>query len=580
MRRATGTLLVLTVAITISIFILLMSFIIDILSKKAHEQQAVKIYKLVVFTLNENDGVVDHDYIYKLAVDAQIRISIIGLDGSVLIDSKQESTDGMSSHSDREEFVEALEGDIGVDIRRSESFNIDYLYVAGLIENSTDEIFVLRIAVEVNSIYSYLFYLSIASIAVLLFLIIITHFLSKPITTKLLKPFELVRLKLESALKSDVVVAAEQFDQQKILTKYDDINIILSDIDIVSSKIIEYTEQINNDKEKLDLILENIESAVALINRDGLIQSCNKLALIYFNIPGSNSINIRDYIRITDFHTQLDNSILGNKCTQFDIVISGGRILEIHITPISNQIMSIIITGTDVTHQRQLADSKQAFFENAGHELNTPLSSILGYSEILLEHETKDTKFLKIINTEALRMKTLINDMLKISELETNVPFLDVSFDLSEIIQKIIDTYTLKALLKDIKIHSSLISVYIYSDPEKLGSLVSNLIDNSIKYNNKGGRVDVTLLSEKDQIILKVEDNGIGIPEQYLNRLFERFFRVDKGRSRIEGGTGLGLSIVKHIADRIHAVVSIDSKVNIGTTITVRFNKNLNELHE
>ncbi|MDR0751952.1 MAG: GHKL domain-containing protein [Christensenellaceae bacterium] len=573
MRRATGILLVLTVAITLLIFILVMSIILYHANKKSYEKQAIKTYNLVESTILMKDDDLDYQFLSKLSQDADIRISLIDIDGNVLIDSKQENTDSMSSHSQRREIIVALEGGLGQDTRRSDSFDIDYLYIAKLIQNENNQNnlpdkFVLRIAVEISSIYSYLLYISLAALSVFVALIIITYFLSKPITTKLLKPFELISKKLESVLKSSD--AEDSPVKQIVLTKYDDVNAILSDIDIVSSKIIEYTDQIKDDKEKLDLILENIESGVIAITFDGNIQSANKKALNIFNIPPDASCNIKDYIRNTEFIKYLDNSIIENKFSVFDIVISGGKIFEIRITPISTQFVSFIVTATDVTSQRQLADTKQAFFENAGHELNTPLSSILGYSEILLTSNKTNRKFLDIINKEALRMKTLISDMLKISELETHVLSNDIEFDLSSVVDKLVELYKTRVSIKRIEIKTSLINAYIYADPEKIATLLSNLIDNSIKYTNDGGLIEIILKISNDNVVMSVKDNGIGIPEIYLNRVFERFFRVDKGRSRREGGTGLGLSIVKHIADRYNAQISIESD-STGTNVRVKF---------
>jgi two-component system phosphate regulon sensor histidine kinase PhoR len=550
-----------------------MSIILYHANKKSYEKQAIKTYNLVESTILMKDDDLDYQFLSKLSQDADIRISLIDIDGNVLIDSKQENTDSMSSHSQRREIIVALEGGLGQDTRRSDSFDIDYLYIAKLIQNENNQNnlpdkFVLRIAVEISSIYSYLLYISLAALSVFVALIIITYFLSKPITTKLLKPFELISKKLESVLKSSD--AEDSPVKQIVLTKYDDVNAILSDIDIVSSKIIEYTDQIKDDKEKLDLILENIESGVIAITFDGNIQSANKKALNIFNIPPDASCNIKDYIRNTEFIKYLDNSIIENKFSVFDIVISGGKIFEIRITPISTQFVSFIVTATDVTSQRQLADTKQAFFENAGHELNTPLSSILGYSEILLTSNKTNRKFLDIINKEALRMKTLISDMLKISELETHVLSNDIEFDLSSVVDKLVELYKTRVSIKRIEIKTSLINAYIYADPEKIATLLSNLIDNSIKYTNDGGLIEIILKISNDNVVMSVKDNGIGIPEIYLNRVFERFFRVDKGRSRREGGTGLGLSIVKHIADRYNAQISIESD-STGTNVRVKF---------
>ena len=215
---------------------------------------------------------------------------------------------------------------------------------------------------------------------------------------------------------------------------------------------------------------------------------------------------------------------------------------------------------------------KQEFFTNASHELNTPLSSVLGYSEMLLTEKRYNESFLTTIYDEASRMKLLIEDMLKISEIEESKEIIDEEFDLKSIIEQVVSAALPKAKNKNITLNAYLESCVIFASPKKITEAISNLVDNAIKYTNGGGRVIVRLKPEDGKAVFSVQDTGVGIPEKDHNRIFERFYRVDKGRTKSEGGTGLGLAIVKHVCNHYNAPIKLQSKEGSGTEITIAFN--------
>lgn len=222
-------------------------------------------------------------------------------------------------------------------------------------------------------------------------------------------------------------------------------------------------------------------------------------------------------------------------------------------------------------HERTI---RQEFFSNVSHELKTPITAIRGFAELLkggmVPDEEKKEKFLERILKETNHMTNLINDILMISRLETReaeVTMSDVS--MPGVLKDIVEEIRPMADKNEVEISYSSMPVTYHANLQQMQELLSNLLINAVKYNKPRGRVHVSIDQVRDEIVIEVYDTGIGIPEESIPRVFERFYRVDKGRSRNTGGTGLGLSIVKHIVEYYNGRIRIDSKINIGTTITV-----------
>jgi two-component system phosphate regulon sensor histidine kinase PhoR len=281
---------------------------------------------------------------------------------------------------------------------------------------------------------------------------------------------------------------------------------------------------------------------------------------------------VEKLIRGKNIIDNINDALNKHEFISFDWQKPNGEIFEVRLFPLTSEEISLIIVILNVTDIRKISLEKHEFFANAGHELYTPLSSIIGYSEMMLDDKKYNKAFAETINKEATRMKLLIEDMLKISELAENKEIIDERFDLKPVIEQTVKAALPKAESKKIKIKSNLASCFIYANPEKITEVASNLIDNAIKYTNDGGDIEVDLNIKSNKAVLSVMDSGIGIPAQALSRIFERFYRVNKGRSKAEGGTGLGLAIVKHICSHYNAPIKVNSKEGIGTEITVAFN--------
>ena len=237
------------------------------------------------------------------------------------------------------------------------------------------------------------------------------------------------------------------------------------------------------------------------------------------------------------------------------------------------EVSGIIIVILDITEKEKLDILRREFTSNVSHELKTPLTGILGTSEIIMDGIVKSEdipKFAKNINDESGRLITLIDDILQLSQLDENlIPDEKETVDLYEISKKVITHLKNEARQKNISVELFGEHVKIIGISRILEEMVYNLCDNAIKYNKINGKMSVSVTGDYEKIELTVADTGIGIPQAHKDRVFERFYRVDKSRSKEIGGTGLGLSIVKHAAIYHGAAISLDSMVDVGTTIKI-----------
>ncbi|MDO5415677.1 MAG: ATP-binding protein [Lachnospiraceae bacterium] len=260
-----------------------------------------------------------------------------------------------------------------------------------------------------------------------------------------------------------------------------------------------------------------------------------------------------------------------------------GDSMELHFTPSPYPEINVIGTTTvkmsqnvreylnQIEKERKI---RQEFFSNASHELKTPITSIQGYAELLendiVTDEAMKKDFIHRIKKEAVHMTSLINDILMISRLEAKEA--ETAFSqvrVAVVLQDVRDSIEPMAAGQGVFLHTDCPPVSIWANPQQIRELFMNLVSNAVKYNHPGGQVWVTVREQDGQLILKVRDNGMGIPEDSLDRIFERFYRVDKGRSRKQGGTGLGLSIVKHIVNFYHGTIQVHSKMEEGTEFVV-----------
>ncbi|TXJ58963.1 two-component sensor histidine kinase [Brachyspira aalborgi] len=505
-----------------------------------------------------------------------LRISVIATNGIVIADTTIDiALNPMANHTNRSDVIEALHssGDKTVfSIHTSASQKIPYIYASKKINTKDNIDYILRISMPMDSVNKYLITFLFTAVMVIGIVIIIMALVLPSTAKSIMIPFYSIKETLDNIYKN-------KSQNIKNLTGFNDINDILYDINELAIDLNNNIIGYQTEREKLNYVLENIAQGIVAINKNKDIFFINQFAVELFNISDNDIKNLNEIIKDKSVINKIDEAMKLNRFSKFDIK-ERNMDIEINVIPIlNNKNISALIKFEDVTDIRKVEIEKQDFFINASHELKTPLTSILGYSELLInmsakdKNENKKTDFIKRINAEALRMKELVLNMLTLSRMEANwQETIDEKIDLKDIILNVFESNKIKSQKRNINIELDIESAIIIANKEKITEVVNNLVDNAIKYTDDGGEIKIILKKNGDKAIFTVKDNGCGIESKYLNRIFERFFRVKNEKYLKVQGTGLGLTIVKNICAHYNADIYINSEENKGTEISVVFN--------
>lgn len=341
-------------------------------------------------------------------------------------------------------------------------------------------------------------------------------------------------------------------------------------------------ETIRKSEQRLKSVIETMESGLLLINSSGRISLVNKAFEELFGIPAkdilglsfeeiSNPTELRELIqKVMDQRVRIRKDI--------QLYYPEERVLEASFAPMwgDAQNVGVVAIFHDLTAVRRLEEMRRDFVANVSHELKTPITSIRGFAETLLDGAMQDEdtlrEFLQIIHNESINLQALVSDLLDLSQIESKrIPMKLEKCQPKKIVESVMRTLEERLTYKRLKVQKELQSFSADVAPDRFRQVVLNLVSNAMTYTPAGGKVFVRLKKDDRNFFLVVEDTGIGIPESDLPRVFERFYRVDKARSRNSGGTGLGLAIVKHIVEEHQGDIEVDSKVGEGTTFTIRF---------
>lgn len=505
-----------------------------------------------------------------------LRISVIATNGIVIADTTIDiALNPMANHTNRSDVIEALHssGDKTVfSIHTSVSQKIPYIYASKKINTKDNIDYILRISMPMDSVNKYLITFLFTAVMVIGIVIIIMALVLPSTAKSIMIPFYSIKETLDNIYKN-------KSQNIKNLTGFNDINDILYDINELAIDLNNNIIGYQTEREKLNYVLENIAQGIVAINKNKDIFFINQFALELLNSTDSDIKSLNEIIKDKSVIKKIEDAIKLNRFSKFDIK-ERNMDIEINVIPIlNNKNISALIKFEDVTDIRKVEIEKQDFFINASHELKTPLTSILGYSELLInmsakdKNENKKTDFIRRINAEALRMKELVLNMLTLSRMEANwQETIDEKIDLKDIILNVFESNKIKSQKRNINIELDIESAIIIANKEKITEVVNNLVDNAIKYTDDGGEIKIILKNNKDKAIFTVKDNGCGIESKYLNRIFERFFRVKNEKYLKVQGTGLGLTIVKNICAHYNADIYINSEENKGTEISVVFN--------
>ncbi len=575
------------IMILITIFLMFLAVIatLNIYNRQmARDDIATTIRMFENILIDENiNSVEDYErFVSMKNVTSNLRITIMSADGIVLADSRIRNMAGLGldNQAAKPEIIMAKKsrGDIAYCIRHSDIHSFNFLYGAKFVAVDNADI-ILRVSLPLSYINRYIagFSIAIIMIMALLLIILITFFLPKFIVS-VLKPFEMMKNNLESILENN-------FYYTKSITKYDEINSVLEEINEVSHKLKTNIRENEREKHKLNYVLENINQGLIALDENSHIVFINAFTLKLLNVTDNDYKFLIEIIRDNRTVEEIQKAIKDRKYITFEYSpasLPTNAILKIEVVPVYEGLHSLIKIS-DITEIKKLEIEKNELFVNASHKLNTPLTSILGYSDILLLNAGKpDNKniatdtFITRINEQAKKMKNLISDMLQLTKYQKSSSLYDESskeiVNLKAEIENIVDEMSIVAKSKNVQISVDAESdTNIFANKKYIEDALENLLDNAIKYNKENGSVSIFAKNIDDKIILTISDKGIGIPQEYTSRIFERFFRVSNESTKNIDGTGIGLSIVRYVCMSCNASLSVDSIENVGTDITIEF---------
>ena len=482
------------------------------------------------------------------------RITLIAPSGEVLYES---STDeAMENHKDRPEVQAALANGTGEDSRMSKTFSAQTYYYAVKLEDGN----VLRVSSTMNSVY--LVWVSVipTMLAIVGIVFEISLLLAHFQTKRIVKPINELNLELPT--------------ENKV---YDELSPLLTRIEKQNRLIQKQMEDIRGKQADFEAITGNMSEGMVLVDTEGKMLSYNQSAVRILNVADINgeSQSFLVFNRTEAFQQAVATALAGERDDR--ILEIDGRQYQLLANPVTDngKITGAVILLLDVTEQQQRDQLRREFSANVSHELKTPLNVVSGYAELMKNGmvQPEDVPaFAGNIYQEAQRLITLVEDIIKVSRLDENIgEFPKEQTDLHELAELAADCLQSTAEKRHIAITVEGGEATVFGVRQILSEMVFNLCDNAVKYNREGGSVEITTGKRAGHPFLSVKDTGIGIPEAQQNRVFERFYRVDKSHSRNIGGTGLGLSIVKHGAAYHDAEVILNSAEGKGTTITILF---------
>ena len=491
-------------------------------------------------------------------VPGNVRVTFIDYGGKVLADSEGDIS---GNHLDREEIVAALKGEPKAVFRYSSSVKKEMVYYAEKIELSDTYIF-LRVSIPVASADDYVRSTIPTMIYVLIAAIFVCYIASVLMTNSLLKPIKDVKDKITAVKNGDYSPSIPRGNDEEI-------NAMLSEINDVSERLKVSIEEARNDKERLDYILDNISDGIVVLDKDGSVERVNANAAAIFSVKNAEGKNYGVLTENEKFNSGVENCLKTGENTSFEVK-TGGKIYMTSVKMLERGYAVIVLT--DITAVKNSEKTRSEFFANASHELKTPLTAIKGFNDIIFLSTTDEkTKELSgKIAKETDRIVLLINDMLNLSNLEAERSPIKERVDLVKVCEDVKESLSSLAEQKKVTVEVSGSGV-IEAEKEHAVELVKNLTENAVRYNEAGGHVRVNVGKADGKTILTVKDDGIGIDDKDKERIFERFYRADKSRSREMGGTGLGLAIVKHICAVYNADLKLESKIGEGTTVTISF---------
>ena len=514
--------------------------------------------------------------IKALGDKVKIRFTVVDPRGAVLADSDANPA-LMENHSGRPEIAGALKGRVSSAERHSSTINERFLYVAVPLRPDQPASGAVRAAVSLRQMEASFAKVRNAILAGFLVICAAALLLGMRLAQKFTKP-------LEEITKTTRDIAAGKLKERVYVRTGDEIEVLAHSINNLASRLDERVQEISAEKSLLELILQNMANPVVLLDRYGHVIRVNRKAAEIFAITpamiGRHNIQV---LNSSLFDRAVRETIASGASRAFDIKINIGRVrrtlqafLAVFAGP--DGYTRVLAVFNDITALVEMKERQDEFVANASHELSTPLTAIKGFAETLLDGALADPelgkKFVGIIHEEAQRMHRLVNDLLRLAKLEAkefrteiNIESVPVLSLLEAVVNELSPEWRAKKLRVIVSGEGNAAAL---ANPDWLKQVVVNLVDNSIKYTPSGGRIAISCrAAEGGRIAIAVADTGIGIPPVDIPRIFDRFYRADRARSRPAGGTGLGLAIAKLIVEAMNGTIDVQSDPGKETVFTV-----------
>lgn len=515
-------------------------------------------------------------WVRQLAADSGLRLTLIRRDGVVIADSSvaPERVPAMENHSHRPEVREALARGSGMSVRTSATTGETYVYAAQTLAGPRGEAYILRLAEPLEQLQALqgrlAASLALAALVAGLAILVTSLWLDQ----RLFQP-------LSHLIADARDIAAGRASRVQVPDE-DELAALALALNRLAATAEEQFEVVRKERDQLRQILASMSEGVLVVGPDGRALMINPAFYRLFDLTGDFAGRpVLEIIRHPGFARLIDDTLRHGEpqSGQIELAAPERRTLLLASSPLTlgGQHGAVVATR-DTTDLTRVADMRKDFVANVSHELKTPLAAIRGFAETLrdgaLEEPATARRFTERIVSQCRRLQELLDDLLTLSRLEGVAPALEREpVALGAVVHRAVELISAVAREKQVQIAIETGEdplPPVLGDPDGLERLVLNLLDNAIKYNRPDGRITLRLSRSDGEAVLEVIDTGIGIPPESIPRLFERFYRVDKGRAREEGGTGLGLAIVKHVAQTHGGQVEVESRIGQGSTFRVR----------
>jgi two-component system phosphate regulon sensor histidine kinase PhoR len=498
-----------------------------------------------------------------------VRATLIAPDGRVLGDSDVASSalSGVENHASRPEFMEARRGGRGVSIRHSATVGIAFVYVATTFDDGT----VLRVARPLSSVETLLAglrrQLALAMVVGVGLTLVFGYMVYAVVSRPLRRMADASHQLAYGDLNAEIPIAGDR-----------DLATVGSSLNAMAKSLRRKIEELEGDKHRTEAIIVAMSAGVAVFDREARVVLANRSMQVLLDLHGSSIAGKlpMELVRDPGIELAVRAALAGSEPPAIDLTTGGGRVLlakAAAVRALSGEVELAVMVFHDLTDIRRTEKMRKDFVANVSHEFKTPLTSIRGYAETLLNSEPADPavrrEFLEAIERNSALLQSLVEDLLVLSSLERELPAHKEPLDIRELIEQQVRSKQPLLAEKNVEAKLDCPAIEIKADRSRLTRALSNLIDNAVYYNRPGGEIRIVVSQTAGGIRIDIQDTGVGIPQEDLVRIFERFYRVEKSRTREYGGTGLGLAIVKHAIESQGGSIAVTSRLGVGSTFTI-----------